>query len=342
MARTQYHAPNVPDTDPDPDQPAPEQHDRVRIPTVHLPSVDLNRIVPKRPPGPILEITFLGTSAASSIANHPTSSMLLRFGDERILVDAGARSLTQLRRAGVDPATLTAIVITHWHTDHVAGLPTLLAAAAAPTLGRTTPLRVYAPKPPGGMIATLGVASRRLDAVLVETVGGDVIPVSGASLTAITSDHVMPSLAYAFAEAGDGGRRVVFSGDTRPNLDIMQAAGGADLLIHEATFAAARNVWAHRTGHSTAPQTAMIAKAAGVGALALTHISARDQRADILSEARVLFPSAVMPDDLEVIEVFSSHRLPGATPQKRRPGWAHLGHRALTPLDIPEIDGLAS
>jgi ribonuclease Z len=71
------------------------------------------------------------------------------------------------------------------------------------------------------------------------------------------------------------GRRVVYTGDTRPAGSVVEAAEDADLLVHDATFTDERADRADRTGHSTAGQAADVAVRAGADRLALTHISSR-------------------------------------------------------------------
>jgi ribonuclease Z len=71
------------------------------------------------------------------------------------------------------------------------------------------------------------------------------------------------------------GRKFVYTGDTRPHDAVVSAAEGADLLVHDATFANDASDRAAETGHSTAGEAAEIASRAGARALALTHISSR-------------------------------------------------------------------
>jgi ribonuclease Z len=99
------------------------------------------------------------------------------------------------------------------------------------------------------------------------------------------------------------GRVVVFSGDTRPSPAVGAAARGADLLVHEATFLERDRELAERTGHSTAAEAAALARDAGVALLALTHRSSRYPRAQVLAEARAVFPATVAPEDLDMISV---------------------------------------
>jgi ribonuclease Z len=101
------------------------------------------------------------------------------------------------------------------------------------------------------------------------------------------------------------GRRVVFTGDARPCAGTIEAAAGADLLIHEATFADEEAARALDTGHSTAREAAEVAAAAGAKQLVLTHLSARYSlsAADLLREAKEAFANTMVARDGMEIEV---------------------------------------
>jgi ribonuclease Z len=102
---------------------------------------------------------------------------------------------------------------------------------------------------------------------------------------------------------------------------------GADVLVHEATFAEEEAERAAETGHSTAAGAARVASAAGVSMLALTHFSPRYFGPELLREARTVFPATVAPRDFDLIEVpFRERGAPtlvkgGAAPE-RGPGEA--------------------
>jgi ribonuclease Z len=101
------------------------------------------------------------------------------------------------------------------------------------------------------------------------------------------------------------GRRLVYSGDTRPHLSVIEASRGADLLVHEATFGGDEMERAQETGHSTAAEAARVALEAGVRRLVLTHISSRYSReaAELLAEAKAVFPETVIARDGMTVDV---------------------------------------
>jgi ribonuclease Z len=99
------------------------------------------------------------------------------------------------------------------------------------------------------------------------------------------------------------GRTLVVTGDTAPCHATVEAAAGADLLVHDASFAEEEAQRAADTGHSTVGQAAAVAREAEVKLLALVHISSRYHVGKVLDEAREVFEPTVAPRDFDTIEL---------------------------------------
>ena len=99
------------------------------------------------------------------------------------------------------------------------------------------------------------------------------------------------------------GRKVVITGDTAPCEMTRIAAHGAELLVHDGTFSDEEAGRAAETGHATARGAAELAAEAGVGMLALVHISSRYHVGAVLDEAREAFPNAHAVRDFDLVEI---------------------------------------
>ena len=263
-------------------------------------------------------ITFLGTSAASINPYSPTSTCLVESGGTRIMVDVGIGALRQLRRLHVDSEDIDAVLITHWHFDHFAGLPALLRSR------NRTPLSIYGPKPSiPARIYLLGLlhsAHIRFEAMNDNSSRdcGDI------RIETVPTAHDIISFGWVLTERASGEqlgkRRIVISGDTRPTQEIINASKGADLLVHEATYLDKHAGRAFTHQHSTVTEAANLAVRAGAGALALTHLGLRCSKTSALKEAQTIFPSALVPSSLDRIYV---DPLP-YDPKRKAFGWAHV------------------
>jgi ribonuclease Z len=122
----------------------------------------------------------------------------------------------------------------------------------------------------------------------------------GETVALASGEQVMPDQVMEKERAG---RKVVVSGDTRPAQSVIELAAGASVLIHESTFAWEERDRALETRHSTAREAAEVARAAGVGLLALVHTSSRHSWRELRSEARAAFPDTILPKDFDTLVV---------------------------------------
>ncbi|MCK5489889.1 MAG: ribonuclease Z [Gemmatimonadetes bacterium] len=159
---------------------------------------------------------------------------------------------------------------------------------------------------PGSMGLALVEDDRlgRFDVELARRLG----VVEGPAFGRLHRGEDVPLESGAVVSAGDvvgptrPGRTFVFSGDTRPCASTVEAARGADLLIHEATFSDDDLLRARETRHSTAREAATVARQSGVRKLVLTHFSARysEQAYRLLKEAEAVHPAVAAEDGLSM------------------------------------------
>ena len=218
-----------------------------------------------------LTFACLGTSGAVPSATRDTTALVIRAGGTTCLLDVGGSPVQKLRRVGLDPVELSAVVVTHTHPDHVYGLPSLIQSLLI--LGRAAPLPVYCRVEHVGLVQRLldlfGLADEGLTVPVVPVEpreGVEVLRTPDLTLTASPNMHgSMPNLAVR----GDAGARsVVYSSDTRPCGEVEALARGATALVHEATFGRPDSTqW-----HSTAQEAGRVARAAAVHRLYLAHV----------------------------------------------------------------------
>lgn len=100
------------------------------------------------------------------------------------------------------------------------------------------------------------------------------------------------------------GRRIIYTGDTRPTDEVLSASRDADMLIHDSSLTHDLVDWARETLHSTAREAALLAREAGVRELVLTHISSRyADPSPILQDAKAVFDNVRVARDFLEIEI---------------------------------------
>ena len=287
---------------------------------------------------------FVGTAGSAPTARRGLPATLVRRGGDRLLFDCGEGTQRQLVRS-VGLLELEQVFITHFHADHVLGLPGLLKTFSL--RGRERPLRVYGPAGLRGLFKGLApmIGKTTFEVRLEEVEPNAELERDGYRIASFAVDHGVRAQGYALVEEArpghfdpgraealgvspgpafgrlqrgesvDGvqpdqvmgeprrGRKVVLAGDTAPCEMTAAVAHGADLLVHEATFAEEDANRAEETRHSTARQAAEIAATAGVGLLALTHVSPRYAGRELRDEARKAFERTIVPNDFDQVVI---------------------------------------
>jgi ribonuclease Z len=269
-------------------------------------------------------------------AQRAPAALLVRRGGDRLLFDCAEGTQRQLLRSSVGLVELGEIFVTHFHADHILGLPGLFKTFSL--RGRERPLEVYGPR---GLVDLLGSLKRVVGKLsyevrVIELEPGDVLERDEYRLAAFAVSHAVPAVGWSVIEATRPGRfdveaagplgtprpgrKIVITGDTAPAESIVEAAWGADVLVTEATFSEEERERAEETSHQTAAQAAGIAQRANVSLLALTHLSNRYFGPEIAQEAREIFPETVVPKDFDIVDVPLAER---GTPRLVKGGALH-------------------
>lgn len=246
-----------------------------------------------------MHFTFLGSSGAVPALLRDTTSIVFVGEGDAVLVDCGGSPTQKLLLAGVEPAALSRVVVTHIHADHVYGLPSLVETLFL--LGRKAPLRLACREEHEASLRTLLGVFRQLERPEIFPIVWEPVParerfslgdLGSFAVTASPNAHgSMPNMAVRFQ--APGGPAVVYSSDTEPCEAVVTLARGAHTLIHEATFSERRK---KRFGvHSTAAEAGEIAARAGVSRLILAHIDVghHGELESLRDEARARFRGEV-------------------------------------------------
>jgi ribonuclease Z len=170
-----------------------------------------------------LDLVFLGTSGSMPTAQRAPAAILVRRGGQRLLFDCAEGTQRQLLRSSVGLIDLAEIFLTHFHADHVLGLPGMLKTFAL--RGRELPLTVYGPR---GLVDLVGSLRRVIgklsyEVELVELVTGDALERGGYRLATFGVSHGVSSLGWSLIETTRPGRFDVGAADA---LGVVPAQRG--------------------------------------------------------------------------------------------------------------------
>jgi ribonuclease Z len=160
-----------------------------------------------------LDLVFLGTSGSMPTAQRAPAAILIRRGGDRLLFDCAEGTQRQLLRSSVGLVELAEIFVTHFHADHVLGLPGMLKTFAL--RGREAPLAIYGPEGLVELMASLKRVIGKLsyDVRLVELTPGDVLERDGYRLATFGVAHGVSALGWSLIERMRPGRFNVAAAD---------------------------------------------------------------------------------------------------------------------------------
>lgn len=238
----------------------------------------------------MIDITLLGTGSPMVDPNRAGPSTLITAGDSTFLVDCGRGVLMRAAAAGVGAANLTALLLTHLHSDHITDLSDVITTRWVTTFVRT-PLPIIGPRGTKAVVeATLEALAPDISYRIAhhaditeppsvqvhEYTDGQVWDADGVRITVAPTDHrpVEPTIAFRISY---GGSSVVLAGDTVPCASLDELASGAEALVHTVirkdlvALVPQQRLKDILDYHSSVEQAAATAARAGVGTLVLTH-----------------------------------------------------------------------
>ena len=238
----------------------------------------------------MIDVTLLGTGSPIPDPNRAGPSTLVQAGGANLLVDAGRGVLMRLAGAGLGADRLSAVLLTHLHSDHLTDLNDVITSRWVLSMA-PNPLPIVGPPGTAEVVEAL-LASLRRDITyrmdhhddltwepevqVTELTEGVAWRADGVEVNAAPTDHrpVEPSIAF---RVDHGGAAVVLAGDTVPCETLDALCAGAGALVHTALRADVLSAVPNARiqdildYHSSVEQAAQTAARAGVGTLVLTH-----------------------------------------------------------------------
>jgi ribonuclease Z len=257
-----------------------------------------------------MELTLLGTGCPQCDPDRLGPANLVRHAGKSYLVDCGSGVTQRLVAAGTAGRDLDAVLLTHLHSDHIVDLFQLVISSWHQ--GRDRPQRVLGPTGTKRFVDGLLVlwkpeleqriahekrpSTRALEIDVTEIVAGEILAEGDLRVSAVAVNHLPVKHAFGFVfEAG--GQRLAFSGDTAYCPALIEAARGADVLVHECFIhrdmavkpgmRTAEGIAAVASYHTLSGEVGKVAREAGVKCLVLNHfVPTKFDRAALIAEVR--------------------------------------------------------
>ena len=240
-----------------------------------------------------MKLTILGSGTSVPHPKRASPAHWLETPNGTILLDISADAPHRMAQEALDWTNLDAIWISHFHLDHMGGLPTFLFGTkwAPQTQSRTQPLKIFGPEGLRDIVETIsesnsyGLLQQPFQVEIVEVAADakfEILP--GITATTLKTPHTKESLALGLKD--EDSKLFVYTSDTGFSEDLGPFAKHAALLLMECSFRRNKPVQKHleladamRLAHECAPEK-----------LVLTHLYPEWDNFDLAVEARPLWP----------------------------------------------------
>jgi ribonuclease BN (tRNA processing enzyme) len=255
----------------------------------------------------VLKITILGTSGGILTATNSYTSILV---DNSILLDCGEGTTQKLMQVNSIDSIKT-ICFSHLHIDHFMGISSLVLYFGLSN--RKEELTVIGPSPLKKAMDNLfwlpyitgGIKSLtfKLHVKEMPEITEEVEVQGGYKIIYAETEHMAPAFAYRIEKNGE---TVCYSGDTRPNQNLVDLANKCDLLICDSTFSNEQTIRAYLAGHCTPSDATKMARDADCKKLVLIHFDPHFKKAisqSIEGLKNIFDREVLMADDLMEVEI---------------------------------------
>ena len=240
-----------------------------------------------------MKLTILGSGTSVPHPERASPAHFLETPNGTILLDISADAPHRMAQEALDWTNLDAIWISHFHLDHMGGLPAFLFGTkwAPQTQSRTKPLRIFGPEGLSNIVDAInesnnyGLLEQRFPVEIIEVAAGANFEiVYGINATTLKTPHTKESLALGLKD--EDSKLFVYTSDTGFSEDLGPFAKHAALLLMECSFRRNKPVQKHleladamRLAHECAPEK-----------LVLTHLYPEWDNFNLAAEARPLWP----------------------------------------------------
>lgn len=252
-----------------------------------------------------MRITVIGSGTGIADPDSCSPSLLVSISNDNLLIDIGPGVMRQLATLAITYHDIDKLLITHTHIDHINDITHFIFSSKYDVDPRQRDLQIVAPK--GfrsfykGLISLYGdqLVPKRYNISLLE-VSDSIIEFESWKLISKPTRHMLPSVGFRLEE---GGRSLVYTGDTDLTDEVVELAKDADLLVAECAFPDDSRV----VGHLTPGRIAELLKRAHPKRTLLVHTYPVLGRHNAVTQVRRLTEEEYQVETAEDLSVVELH-----------------------------------